>query len=89
MNTDNKFYTNNINLSAALLAKDIPLFKFTKEAGITTFVFDFPDKCKEIETQWLTDSLEVFAYKYSQSLKRLKNIVYGGQNALQKEFEGR
>ncbi len=82
MDTKNKFYTNNINLSAALLAKDIPLLTFTKSDGITTFIFDYPEQCVEIETQWLTDSLKVLAYKYSQSLKRLKNIVYGGQNVL-------
>jgi len=82
MDTENKFHTNNINLSAALLAKDIPLLTFIKSDGITTFIFDYPEKCTDIETRWLTDSLEVLAYKYSQSLKRLKNIVYGGQNAL-------
>jgi len=75
---NHNYYTNSINISAALLSKGIRLINFHKKNGIITFVFDNPNTCKEIEKLWLIDQLEVSAYSYSQELRRLKNIVHGG-----------
>jgi len=81
MNNNIKYFeTNDINLASALIANDIQLHNFSINGNIFTFIFEDQDSCIKMENLWLTDKLTVSAFKFSQALRQLKNIVFGRQN---------
>lgn len=76
-NTMNDTYQcKDLMLAAALLTCDVPLLGLESQGRYFTFVFDSPEKCRQIEQQWWAGKLMVSATKYAEAIKRLKNLVY-------------
>lgn len=75
-----KYETNNINIASAIIASGIPLSNFSVNEDVFNFVFEDSAMCSEIENLWLTDKLQVSAFKYSQAFRQLKNIVFRRQH---------
>jgi len=71
------FYSNDLNFVTACLVKGIVLRDYYREGSVTFFVLESPDKCAELEKQWLNNQLEGLLQEYSQINKRLKGIVHG------------
>lgn len=77
---DKNYKTQNLHLAGALHSKGCTLLDYTKDSnGKITFIFDHYFDCKEYEKQWLTNTLEVKAFEYFQSLRLLKGVLYGGK----------
>ena len=73
---ENHYRSKDLMLSAAFLAKGVPLLN-TKDSGrYLVFYFDDPDKCQKIEQEWWSGTLEVKATEYASSIKRLKDLIY-------------
>lgn len=79
-NNIQRYETNNINIASALIASGIPLSNYSLRDDVFNFIFDDSASCSEIENLWLTDKLQVSAFKYSQAFRQLKNIVFGRQH---------
>ena len=78
-NQNQKYETNNINIASAIIASGTPLSNFSVNEDVFIFIFDDFSVCNELENLWLTDKLQVSAFKYSQAFRQLKNIVFGRQ----------
>lgn len=75
-NYSQTYRSKDLMLSAALLAKGFPLMGTENEGTHVVFLFDDFSKAKDIEQEWWSGSLIVNALKYSESIKRLKNLVH-------------
>jgi hypothetical protein len=81
MKSNNKKYeTNDIHLASAFIANDVQLYDYSINGSVFTFIFEDREKCSQMEELWLTDKLNVPAYKFSQALRQLKNIVFGSKH---------
>lgn len=70
------YQSKDLMLSAALLAKDIPLIDTKNSGNYLTFFFGSPTECQKIEQAWWSGTLSVNATKYAESLKRLKGLIH-------------
>lgn len=70
------YQSKDLMLSAALLAKGIPLLDTKDSGGYLIFYFGESDECQKLERKWWSGELLVSAPRYAESLKRLKNLIY-------------
>lgn len=63
-------------ISAAFLASDVPLLELEPHGKYFVFVFGEPEKCTELEIEWMRGELNVSASKYASAIKKLKNLIY-------------
>ena len=70
------YQSKDLMLSAALLAKGVPLLDAKDSGGYLIFYFGEPDECQKIEREWWLGELLVSAPKYAEAIKRLKGLIY-------------
>ena len=82
MTDKNTFRCKDLMISAAFIACDVPLLNLEYRGHFFDFIFDDPARCKDIERQWWLGNLRVYATKYAEAIKRLKNLVYAKKDEL-------
>ena len=71
-----KFITQDIYLTAALIAQGIPLIAHSRTGSVTTFQFTETDELKQLVENYYADTARVSPLKYGNAFKNLKAMIH-------------